>query len=176
MTNPTTTQERATAFLAHMGFDPNGPVITHYGVPGMKWGVRNDEAVNNSEKRLAKAESDPKSSRQERKALKKAVKADKKWDKQVAKKAYFEIYNKAADRMNSEIDALNERAEFKDADFTDASPLRTKYYKAYSDAMTKHLNDAAAEYGENPSGDRRLKFAYDVESMDMPDWWVEQDD
>ena len=71
----------------------NESYLQHYGVKGMKWGVRR------AEKRQAKAE---------RRAERKKQKAQKKFRHNV-NRGWIGAYNKATDEFNSKIDAVNKK-------------------------------------------------------------------
>jgi hypothetical protein len=159
MTNKSTME----AYLEKYGIELSEDELAHFGVKGMRWGKR--KAVDSG--------SDDVSPRQ----AKKLEKADRKWERNATtQSAYFKIYNEAATRMNNDIDKINGKAEYKNADLSKPSSLQKKYYKEHSEAMTKHLNDVASAQGTSPSGKKRLKFDYDVERDDLPQWEVVEDE
>ncbi|ALY08694.1 hypothetical protein FDH65_gp07 [Arthrobacter phage Circum] len=128
-------------------------VLAHYGVVGMKWGRRKatDESSGTS-----------------RKEAKKIAKADAKWERK-SSQSYMKVYNQAADRMNNGgIEKFNNNSKYKDKDLSKDRKLEKEYFSEYSKLMTNMLNDIAKTEGVNPSGTKRLKFEYDVESDPMP--------
>ena len=135
--------------------DEDEAYLEHYGVLGMKWGVRRDQkALDREAGRSAKKEA---------KQAKKLDKADTKWArKNATARQYFKVYNEAASRFNQEISSINSKPEYANADFNKPSPLREKYYKELSSTMEKHLNDASKSIiGESPTG-AQFVFTYDV--------------
>jgi len=131
-------------------------VLAHYGVKGMKWGVRrkSDSGGDGSD--------GSKPSRKERRAAKKLEKADKKWEEKGGIETYFKVYNAAAQTANSRIEDFNNQPKYKDKDFSKDSKARREYYDAYSKEFTKILNDTSKTMGLNPSGTKRLEFDWDI--------------
>jgi hypothetical protein len=123
---------------------PSSGELTHYGVKGMKWGVRRSETGSSSPSR-------------------KTVKADRKFEKNASStKTWIEVHNRAANQVNNrDIDRINSKPEYRDADFTQPSKLRDKYYKEHADALNKALEDAAKSLGTNASGTRRYTVKVD---------------
>lgn len=114
--------------------------LEHSGVKGMKWGVRNDKG---HEGKPAKT--------------KKIAKLDKKFDKNADSMSTLIKINNAAAKKSTEIDVprINNKPEYKNADFTRESPLRRKYYKEHQDAFMKRLDEAANDMGTNASGTKK---------------------
>ena len=142
--------------------DEDEAYLEHYGVLGMKWGVRRDQkALDREAGRSAKKEA--KQAKKEAKQAKKLDEADTKWARENATtRQYFKVYNEAASRFNQEISSINSKPEYANADFNKPSPLREKYYKELSSTMEKHLNDASKSIiGESPTGSQFV-FTYDV--------------
>lgn len=125
--------------------------LEHFGVKGMRWGVRKDRG-SKSERRSARSAA--KTDRQ-------VKRADKRFDKRAKRGAdYFKVYNAAADKMNrTEIVRINNKPQYKGQDFRKDSPLRQKYYKEMTDTFTKSLNEASTSIiGTNASGTKRVEF------------------
>lgn len=125
--------------------------LKHHGVKGQKWGVTR-----------------PDGSRLD------LSKKDFKWANKAARKYPMDAYNRAADKMNKgEIDRINNKPEYKGVDMNKNKKVATKYYKEYSDTMTKHLNDAVNDLGlKSPNGALKIEFEYDVETDTMPRFGV----
>jgi len=119
-------------------------VLKHYGVKGMKWGVRNDKG---HEGESAKT--------------KKIAKLDKKFERNSSTlSTMLKIHNAAAAQTNkNDVDRINNKPEYKDADFNKPSKLRDKYYKEHEDAFIANLDKAAADYGTNASGTKKYAIA-----------------
>ncbi len=127
--------------------------LEHHGVKGMRWGVRRSTGPS----------------------ARKVAKADKKWESHLnapgsGSRAYFKVYNAAADTMNkTEIDRINNKPEYKNADLSKPSALRTKYYKEYANTFTKELNkQSAALLGTNASGTKKVEFLQDEKLQGLP--------
>lgn len=101
--------------------------LAHFGVKGMKWGIRREKA----------AAGDKRAQRQIRRADNKfARKAANDW-------TAVQIYNEAVPHINARINAINNKPQYKDADFTRDTPLRRKYYKEGQDALIGELEKSA---------------------------------
>jgi len=135
---------------------PDLDVLSHHGVKGMKWGVRKDAGHEG-----------------EQVAPKKIAKLDKKFEKKANLGTYIDIHNKAAAETNAhDVDRINNKPEYKNADFKRDSPLRQKYYKEQQDAYLKNVEKAVAEIGTNASGTRKLNMI----ELDGGDWTIEVGD
>jgi hypothetical protein len=120
-------------------------VLAHFGKKGMKWGVRQDKG---HEGERAKTRKINRLDRQFEKG------ANPKYIKSVH--VAVKIHNRAADLTNKhDIDRINNKPEYKDADFRRDSPLRQKYYKEHQDAFLKNVEKAAEELGTNATGTRK---------------------
>lgn len=121
--------------------------LKHYGVKGMKWGVRR---------------SDDGSTRSERKAAKKTAKADQKFEKKAGSdKVFYDVYNKAAKSANAKIDTINNSAKYKGKDLRSDSKLMTQYNRDVQTMFNKSLKEAADSMGTNASGTRRYGIQFD---------------
>lgn len=123
-------------------------ILEHHGVKGMKWGVRNDSGHAG-----------------ERVKTKKLPKLDAKWQRNAGTlRTYIAIHNRAADLTNThDVDRINNKSEYKDADFTHDSPLRQQYYAEHAAAFLSNASHAARELGVNPSGTKGIDAVDDGE-------------
>lgn len=117
-------------------------ILSHYGVKGMKWGVRR------AEKKAARAQ-------------KKLDKSDARYEKAAGDlRTKINIHNRAAELANSlDIDRINNKPEYKDVDFTklkDDDPLLLKYETEHHSAYMARVRQAAAEVPTNASGTKRV--------------------
>lgn len=117
--------------------------LEHQGVKGMKWGVRKDRGHEG-----------------QRAKTKKIAKLDEKFARNTsAAKTTIAIYNAAAQKSNEvDVPRINNKPQYKGADFSRDTPLRRKYYKEHQDAMLNNLETAAAEMGTNASGTARYSI------------------
>lgn len=128
-------------------------VLAHFGVRGMKWGVRKDKGHEG-----------------ERVKLRKLPKLDKKWAQQFqGVSGWVKINNLAANYLNGpngQYAKLKNRPEYK-GKIEKASP-DSPLYKKYIEDGTKEVNKAwakvAKDMGVNPSGTQKLKTVIDSES------------
>lgn len=107
----------------------NTDYFMHYGVPGMKWGVRKDryKSMSRSERKSAKAKykSNMKANREQYKTAKK--KASKVYERDISE------YTKASDKLNNKFDRDSYNIERK--------------HKQYADKVSTYA-------GNNPFGER----------------------
>lgn len=129
-------------------------VVEHYGVKGMKWGVRRDPKdttvrVNGRNKQVT---------------AKKAAKLDKAFEEKAASLGVkIELHNSVHDQMNRHIGRINAIPKYREAadDGTlldDSHPTTKKYHQEYMDAyikeMQKVLDDSPRNL--NPTGTKKL--------------------
>ena len=146
--------------LEHLLEETGGNSLEHYGVKGMKWGVRKDRSSGRSEKKAAKAEA-------------KVVAKDDRWEIKRqgvgfgtgwSSRRTHAVAKKAVKTMKPELKAINKRPEFrspkarmdirKDRGYLKGrNPTSIAYKKAVSDLYMKHVKAAAAtELQISPSG------------------------
>lgn len=125
-------------------------VLAHFGVRGMKWGVRKESSTSGS----------PSSSQQ--------PKADYNWGKKAnSYKIRKQVYNASAVRMTKvELPRLNSRPEFKGADFRKDSPLRRTYLNQAVTVFNRVLNEESTRLlGPSPSGKYELHFTQGLDNQ-----------
>lgn len=135
--------------------------LYHYGVKGMKWGVRRYHNADGTLTSKGKA-----------RQAKRTKKAQKKWDKNT-RKHWVEGYNKAADYSNNNfINKLNEK--YKDYDFSDRTNKKTqKVYKRYieeyvngfNSILEKSYREVLGDRPDDPGAIRSLPFYNDANSL-----------
>lgn len=119
--------------------------LEHYGVQGMKWGVRKDKGHEGESVRT-----------------KKLPKLDKKWEKKALSSSnIIKMQNAVADKLNAPnggLNKVNNSAKYRDVDFTNPKnrDLHTQYMKDITDTMHRTYKSVAREAGGNPSGTKRF--------------------
>ncbi len=122
-----------------------GSEIVHYGVKGMKWGHHKDNPSGGSA------------------PSRKVKKADAKFERNAnSVHTFIEVHNRAAAYANEhDVDRINNKPQYKNADFTHDSPLRRKYFAEHEKAFNDALKIAANSLGTNASGTRRYTVTVD---------------
>lgn len=120
-------------------------ILEHFGIKGMKWGVRRTDA------QLAKAGAGPNKGSMSKRQAKKLAKQDEKF---MAAKM-FDVYNKAAGRANADLPGINKKYEGKKM----TAALEKKYMAEVIGNMNKHLKTESAAAGKSPSG-MKLNVTY----------------
>lgn len=125
--------------------------LFHFGVKGMKWGVRNDKGHEG-----------------EAVKTKKLGKLDKQWEKENAGvRGYIKVHNAVADRMNNgEIDRFNNEPRWKKAAddgvlTNDNHPETKAYFEAYEKLSNRMMAEEAVNLGMNPSGTKGWQWTDD---------------
>jgi len=127
--------------------------LAHFGVKGMKWGVRKEKAAagnKRAQRQIARA------------------------DKRFARKSYSDItavkiYNEAARAYNkNHLDRINNKPQYKDADFTRDTPTRRRYYKEHHDAFIGEL-EKAANTRVSKTGNKKLGIIDKGRDPNQPD-------
>lgn len=134
--------------------------LEHFGVKGMRWGVRTSVASTPKSPKMSKT-------RDTQGHL--LTKDDAKWNKKVTNvRKGMSAYNKTADTMNSVvIPKINNDPKYKGVDFTNPknAKLQTKYHAEYKAAFEKEFNkNLRAVYGDSPSGKYKVRLSSDSES------------
>lgn len=134
-------------------------VLAHFGVRGMKWGVRKADTPRQESFR-AQANL----SKSEKKAEKKILKADNKWEKSIyTNQGAIKVHNEVADRMNNgEIDKHNSNPKWAGKNLRDEPELEKDYYDEYEKVSSRVYSEAVtAVHGSSPSGRKTAKYVDD---------------
>lgn len=86
--------------------------------------------------------------------------ADAKFEKKADSHALMvRVYNKAARDFNAkDVDRINNKPKYRNADLTRPSKLRDQYYRETNDALIHRLQEAADAEGTNRSGTRKYRI------------------
>jgi len=124
-------------------------VLAHFGVKGMKWGVRNDRGHEG-----------------ERVKTKKLAKLDKKFEKEHSGiHGFIKMNNAVAERINPRLDEMNAKPEYA-GDITKDPVLHKKYQDEYTSHLRKSIEEANSTLGLNPSGSKRATLTMEGEGYD----------
>lgn len=148
--------------------------LEHYGVPGMKWGVRRaTNAQKGADRSRAAYEKRPNkitksiADADQKHADKLWKKQDKKWEKRVySTKGAIALHNKTADHMNNtELPKLNNNPKYKGKNLWEDPELEASYLRDYEKAVDRAYNRAIPQvHGTSPSGRKKAVYVFDGET------------
>lgn len=139
--------------------------LKHYGVQGMKWGVRKSRSSGKVKARSTM-------NRRDRK--------DSAWmgnnNSDAFNKTYDKVFRKAARKIRGAIRRINRDPKFKGQNFKTKSKLRDEYYAAINKAVTEQLNAAATLVGQSPNKRFEMRFDFDLTDSATPEAKIRQVD
>ena len=136
--------------------------LAHYGVKGMKWGVRKDRGHEG-----------------ERVKTKKLAKLDKKYERKMnSVNGWIEINNSIADEINPQLPGLNSKPQYKEVNMLapENNQIRKKYYKDYEKILQKAMDDTVVKLGTNASGTRGVQLSMNHQPDGVPYWTARIED
>lgn len=150
--------------------------LMHYGVKGMKWGVRKDRKgkvkPGSVLKKTGKDPMDVKDKVSRKDAIEKfnEKRAPRGYDFHYDNKrdALRKTMLKAQPKIKKEIKAINKSEKYKNADLRKPSKLRDEYYRDVSASVSKQLNAASELKGTTKNRQYKLHFDYDIEKDIYP--------
>ena len=162
MSDISTVDRGALAVSQMLGIDAGGH-IEHYGVKGMRWGVRKaDKAQGKIDKAAAKGDAKT-VNKQTAKRDKALEKADSKWEKSVyTMKGAVDVHNSMAAYCNGRIGALNDK--YPDANLNEEpySPTTQSYFDEVMALQSAGYSHAVkAVHGSSPSGKKEAVYIND---------------
>lgn len=160
----------------NMDYVTDDNTIVHFGVKGMKWGVRRYRSAYNSARRINNKMSDPNSragarfakimanpeSREAKRMAKRFAKADKEWEiRSESLKKSVAVSNSTCKRMNNGLlAAFNEK--YKGKNLYEDETARKAYSEEYRALFSKVINQEADKFFDfSPSGSKRVNVAVD---------------
>lgn len=146
----------AARVVAPLAFsDEDGEFLEHFGVRGMKWGIRNSRSSSVSDGPSP--------------INRRTARADKKFEKvAISRKNRVvgrQLLQDAAKNANDEILVINKKYSRNEHQLVDGVPAGSKkYYDEVYSVLNKHL-DALSGFHENASNTRRWKLSLEVDDM-----------
>jgi len=115
--------------------------LEHFGVKGMKWGVRKDRGHEG-----------------ERVKTKKLKKLDKKYEREHSGvKGFIKVNNTFADKVNPMFAELSAKPEYAGKNLYEDKALHTKYWNEVETIVSKAAEQTTAALGTNASGTKQMK-------------------
>lgn len=143
--------------------------LSHFGVKGMKWGVR--KSLSGKIK--------------PRVTLNYLDRKEQDWVERGQERSYSQVYRKAQFKIRKGVRLLNKDPKYANQDFKKDSPLRKEYYDAYSKMVTDQLNAAVGrtrltnpfmKVGQSPFRRLELSFEFDVSKEVRPRAFIRRRD
>lgn len=136
--------------------------LAHFGVLGMKWGVRKDRSGSG---RSGKSESG------------RASKEDIKWSKRInpnKPKNWMRMYNAAASDINNALPGLNKKPKYSAKDALHDPKVKAAYFKEFESIVKKSFEKQADLIPVSPSGKFKVTLlnSDDLPKGAMPSWAV----
>lgn len=152
--------------------------LEHFGVKGMKWGVRKKRESGQSGDSSSKgSEKKPKEklSKLTDDKGRRLTKADAKWTGKAASfNKGMSAYNDTARTMNAtHLPSINNNPKYKGKDLEKNAALRKEYNKEVEKAFTKEFNSNLQKvYGDSPSGRYKITSTATAANDYSPGWTI----
>ena len=128
--------------------------LMHYGVEGMKWGVRRYQNPDGSLTEEGKRRYYVNGVDRSKGLTKEGIKAQKEWEEHFSKD-YLQSYNRATDRMNDRMESINKKHKKADLDNIHSKHTQAYLKEMQNEWMNIYKDELVKDFGES------IEYGYD---------------